>query len=219
MVQASEKEQIEVLKKWWKDNGSSVVTGVLLGLSLLLGGKAWQGYQQRQALSASNTYAQMMALAENGNSNEAQGEQIQALANELISHHSGSTYAALAALMLASREVDRDQLPAAQAQLQWALEHAGSEEIRHTARTRLIRVLIDQKMYEEADRQLAAVTDPGAYAYRYSELKGDLALARGQQSEAAAAYRQALGQLPAQAPNLALLTAKYESVGGSGDAP
>jgi predicted negative regulator of RcsB-dependent stress response len=218
-VHASEKEQVEALKTWWKDNGSSVVTGVLLGLSVLLGGKAWQSYQQRQVLTASNTYAQMMALAAAGDNGEAQTEQAQALANELISNHSGSTYASLAALLLARQAVDHGELPAAQAQLQWALEHAGSAEIRHTAATRLIRLMIDQQLYDDAERQLAAVQDAGAYAYLYSELKGDLAVARGQPSAAVPAYRQALDEIPAEAPNLALLTAKYESVSGDGDTP
>jgi predicted negative regulator of RcsB-dependent stress response len=216
-VHASEKEQVEALKKWWKDNGSSVVTGVLLGLSVLLGGKAWQSYQQRQVLNASNTYAQMLAFAGSPGGEQAMNEQVQTLANRLISDHSGSIYATLAAMLLARHAVEQGELPAAQAQLQWALEHAGSAELAHTARIRLVRVLIDQGLFDEADKQLAAVADAGAYASQYSELRGDLALARGQQAAAAEAYRQALDELPPGAPNSGLLTAKYENVGG-GDA-
>lgn len=217
-VHASEKEQVEALKKWWQDNGSSVVTGVLLGLSVLLGSKAWQSYQERQVLSASNTYAQMMSYAGNADSGGGMNEQVKALANDLISNYSSSAYASLAALLLARQAVEQDELPAAQAQLQWALEHAGSAELRHTARIRLLRVLIDQQLFDDASKQLAAVQDPGAYASLYSELQGDLAVAQGQPGVAAEAYRRALDESPAGASNLALLRAKYESVGGS-DAP
>jgi predicted negative regulator of RcsB-dependent stress response len=188
-----------------------VVTGVLLGLALLLGGKAWFSYQQNQTLSASNIYAQMMAAS----SADAR-EKVQAAANELISNYSRSGYAPLAALLLAEQAVDSGELAAAQAQLQWALEHAKSAEVAHIARMRLIRVVIAQQQYAEADKLLAAVADPGAYAYLYSELKGDLAQAQGQRSAAAAAYKLALEQMPPQAPNQSLLTAKYESVGGAG---
>ncbi len=222
VVHASEKEQVEALRSWWKENGSSLITGVLLGLALLLGFKAWQGYQEKQALSASNTYAQMLAAAGSEQGAQAQSEQVQALANELISNHSGSTYAVLAALMLARQAVDGGELPAAQAQLQWAIEHTDSEQIRQSARVRLIRLLIDQENYTEAEQRLGEIQDAGAYAYQFSELRGDLAVARGDQAAAAAAYRQALDQLPAGAPNQALLTAKLENVGGSansGDAP
>jgi predicted negative regulator of RcsB-dependent stress response len=56
-IHASEKEQVEALKKWWKENGSSLITGLLLGAAILLGGKAWFSYRETQALSASNIYA------------------------------------------------------------------------------------------------------------------------------------------------------------------
>lgn len=208
-IHASEKEQVEALKKWWKDNGSSVVTGVLLGVSVLLGGKAWMSYRQNQALSASNIYAQMM-----GASQAEDAEKAKAAANELISNYSGSAYARLAALMLAREAVENGELPAAEVQLQWALDHAKSAEIEHTARTRLIRVMIGREKYAEADKLLAAVQNPGAYAYLYSELKGDLAIARNRRADAVAAYKQALEEMPADAPNAPLLTAKYESAGG-----
>ncbi len=212
-VHASEKEQVEALTSWWKENGISIVTGVLLGLSGLLGFKAWQGYQGKQALNASNIYAQMR-LAAAPSAGAGKSEQVRELANELISRHSGSAYAVLAALELAHQAAEKGELAAAQAQLQWALEHADSDAVRHTARLRLLQVLLDRKLYDEADQRLAAVQNPGAFAYQYSEFKGDLAVARGDTKAAAAAYRQALEQLPAAAPNRGLLAAKYENVGG-----
>jgi len=211
-IHASEKEQVEALRKWWKDNGSSVVTGVLLGVSVLLGGKAWFSYQQTQALSASNIYAQMMGAARADDV-----EKVKAAANELISNYSRLSYAPLAALELAKQAVAGGELAAAEAQLRWALEHADSDGVRQTARVRLIRVLIDQQKYADADTLLAAAP-AGAYTYVYSELKGDLALAQGQQAQAIAAYRQALEEMPAGTPSKPLLTAKYENVGG-GETP
>ena len=186
-VHASEKEQVEALRKWWKENGSSVITGVLLGLSVLLGGKAWFSYQETQTLSASNVYAQMMAAL-----NQNEDEPVRNFANQLISEYSGSGYAPLAALVLARLAVKQGELPAAQVQLQWALEHADSDGVRQTARARLIRVLIDQQKYADADKLLAAAP-AGAYAYVYSELKGDLALAQGQQAQAPPPGRLAPG--------------------------
>jgi predicted negative regulator of RcsB-dependent stress response len=211
-IHASEKEQLEALKKWWKDNGSSVITGLLLGVSILLGGKAWFSYQETQALSASNIYAQMMA-AENNNDVEMVRKQ----ASELITNYTGSAYAPLASLLLAKLAVHDNELAAAQAQLQWALDHAASPEVKHTARMRLLRVIIEQQQYESAAQLLAAVTDPGAYRYLYSELKGDLAMAQNKPEQAVRAYKQALDQMPAQAPNQAFLTAKYDNVTGAVD--
>lgn len=211
-IHASEKEQVEALRRWWKDNGSSVVTGVLLGLAALLGVKAWFGYQENQSLSASNIYAQMLSASSAG-----EREKVKAGANELISNYSSSGYAPLAALLLASQAVGSGELSAAQVQLQWALDNAKSPQIVNTARTRLIRVMLAEQNYAEAEKLLAAVKDAGTYAYVYSELRGDMAEAQGQASVAAQAYKQALEQMPSQAPDQSLLNAKYESVGGAGD--
>ena len=211
-IHASEKEQLEAIKKWWKDNGSSIITGLLLGVSILLGGKAWFSYQETQALSASNIYAQMMAAA---NNNEA--EMVRKQASELITNHTASAYAPLASLLLAKLAVQENELAAAQAQLQWALDHAASTEVKHTARMRLLRVMIEQQQYESAAQLLSAVTDPGAYRYLYSELEGDLAMAQNKPEQAAGAYKQALDQMPAQAANQAFLAAKYENVSGAAD--
>ena len=48
----TDEEKLELLKKWWKENGGSIITGVVLGLALLFGGKAWFAYQDRQAAPA-----------------------------------------------------------------------------------------------------------------------------------------------------------------------
>ena len=212
-VHASEKEQVEALKNWWKENGSSVITGILLGLSVLLGGKAWFGYQENQKLSASNTYTQMMAVSAVGDN-----EQVKALANVLITDFTSSVYAPLAAMLLAKQAVEAGELSAAEVQLEWALDKAATPELEHTARTRLVRVMIDQAEYAQAEGVLDSVLDPGAYGFVYSELRGDLAIAQGEPEKAAAAYKAALAETPAQGPNVSLLTAKFESVSAAGDA-
>lgn len=213
-VHASEEEQVEALKNWWKENGSSVVTGILLGLSVLLGGKAWFSYQESQQLNASNIYAQMMAVAAAGDN-----EEVTTHANVLIAEFNSSVYAPLAAMLLAKQAVENGELSAAQAQLEWALDKAATPEIEHTARTRLVRVMIDQAQYAQAEVILDAVPDPGAYQFVYSELRGDLAVAQGEPEKAAAAYREALAQTGGeiQGQNTTLLSAKLESVSTKGE--
>jgi predicted negative regulator of RcsB-dependent stress response len=212
-VHASEKEQVEALRKWWKENGSSIITGVLLGLSVLLGGKAWFSYQENQMLSASNTYAQMMAASVVGDS-----DQVKAQASVLIAGFTSSVYAPLAAMLLAKQAVESGELPAAQVQLEWALDMAATPAVEHTARTRLVRVMIDQAEYAQTEVILDSVQAPGVYQSVYSELRGDLAVAQGELEKAATAYKAALAETPGQTPNVSLLTAKYESVSAAGDA-
>ena len=213
-VNTSEKEQIENLKKWWKDNGSSLITGVLLGLTLLFGGKAWMNWKDTQAQNASNVYTQMQSALNQNNIELARSQ-----ANELISNHTSSGYAPLAALMLAKLEVQEGKLAAAQGQLKWALEHARTPQLTHISRTRLVRTLIDEKAYDQAETQLSQVADAGEYAAVYTELKGDLAFARGDTKGAAEAYREALAALPPEAPNVTYLRVKYENIAGADSVP
>ncbi len=209
-VNASEKEQIENLKKWWKENGSSLITGVLLGLSLLFGAKTWMNWKESQAQNASNVYAQMESALKRNDIATVRGQ-----ANELISNYTGSGYAPLAALTLGKLAMQDEELAAAQGQLEWALDHAKTSQVGNIARTRLIRVLIDEHLYEQAAAQLASATDVGEYRHIYGELQGDLAFAQGKMEQAADAYREALAGLPPQAPNAAYLRVKYENVAGA----
>jgi len=212
-MSAEEKEQIEALQKWWKENGSSIITGLLLGVAILLGGKAWFGYQETQTLNASNVYATMMIASQ-----ASKQEQVRAQANKLISDYTDTTYAPLASLLLAKYAVQDGELAAAQAQLQWALDHTDLPEIRHEARMRLLHVMIAQQQYAPAAQLLSSVTDTGPYDFLYAELEGDLAVAEGEPEKAASAYKKALDSIPPQAPNRAYLVAKYEDIRDAGTA-
>ena len=41
----SEKEQIEEMKAWWKENGSYVIAGLILGVGGIWGFNAWRSSQ------------------------------------------------------------------------------------------------------------------------------------------------------------------------------
>lgn len=206
----SEKEQVEQLKKWWKENGSSLITGALLGLSLLFGGKTWMDWKDTQAQNASNIYVQMQSALKQ---NDAEATRNQA--GELISNYPESAYASLAALVLAKLAVQEGEPAVAQAQLEWALENAKTAQIANIARSRLVRVLIDGKEYARAEALLSEPVDAGEYQYVYTELQGDLAFAQGELEGAASAYREALAMMPEQAPNAAYLKVKYENIAGT----
>ena len=66
--------------------------------------------------------------------------------------------------------------------------------MRDLARLRLAAVLLEEKAYEEAQKQLSR--DPGEpFVPRYAELKGDILAAQGKPEEARAAYQKALAKL------------------------
>ena len=201
----TDEEKLELLKKWWKENGGSIITGVVLGLALLFGGKAWFAYQDRQAATASNIYAVMMVALDNGNA-----AVVTQRAGILMTDFSSTPYASLAGLALAKLKLDEGELVAAHAQLRWVLDNTGSEVLREIARLRLIRVLIAEQDLEGAEALIAQANKAGAFEALYAEIDGDIYTVRGDFINASKAYEQALAAMAGDSPGRKQLQLKYE---------
>jgi len=180
-----EQEQIDSIKTWWKMYGN-LVTGIVVAGSLaVIGWQGWNWHQRSQSAQASAIYA---ALEQAVAVRDAQ--KVKAAAGELAEKFGGTSYAALGALVAARQSFDAGDLKTAKAQLTWAAEH-GKDEIRDLARLRLAAVLLDEKAYDDALKQLEAAHAP-AFAARFLELKGDVLAASGKKPEARTAYKAAL---------------------------
>lgn len=202
-VYKTDEEQAEALKRWLRDNGVSLVSGIMLGLAVLFGVKSWSEYGVRTHEAASNTYLQFQAASAKGLDEAVKQYDV------LIKDHAGTEYAVLASLHMAKLRVGTGDAKAARAHLQWALEHAKSDGLKHTARLRLARVLLADGEVDAADKLIAGGTDPG-YTALYEELRGDIAAARGKFDVAHAAYERALAAMPADVPGRALIEAKRD---------
>src|SRR4029078_8176488 len=97
----------------------------------------------------------------------------------------------MSALAQARFYFDRKDLKNAKAQLQWAVEHAGSGELRDVARLRLPGLLLHEKEYDQGVQLRAAKHSPALEA-QYAALRGDAFVAKNRPDEAKAAYRTAL---------------------------
>jgi predicted negative regulator of RcsB-dependent stress response len=205
-VYKTEDEQVEQIKKWLKENGASLATGVLLGLAVLFGGKAWIEYKGRQSEQASNIYTQLTVslAAENK-------EAAVAAESAITGDFSSSPYAVLGQLAMARHKLDSGEPDAARAHLQWALDHASMPQLAHIARLRLARLLLAQGKSEEA-RALLNVTEEGTFAAAYDEIRGDLYLQDGDGAAAVAAYEKALAGLSPDAPTRSLIEIKRDNV-------
>jgi predicted negative regulator of RcsB-dependent stress response len=183
----TEEEQLEALKRWWSENGRSIVITVVLTLSAVLGWQAWQGRQQQVAEGAALLYEQMLARM-----STAQGEQnstgVEQLARQLKEDYGSGVYARFAALHLARLAVERGDLQAAAEELRWVIERAeAASELAAVARLRLARVLAAQGETESALQILAERTVSG-FAGAYAAARGDILLAAGRRDEAREAY-------------------------------
>ena len=180
-----EQEQIDTIKTWWKMYGN-LVTGVIVAASLaVIGWQGWNWYQRSQSAQAAAIYGVLeQAVA------ARDAQKVKSAAGELAEKFGSTSYAALGALVAARQSFDAGDLKTAKAQLTWAADN-GKDEIRDLARLRLAAVLLDEKAYDDALKQLEAAHAP-AFAARFLELRGDILAAAGKKPEARIAYKAAL---------------------------
>lgn len=205
MADYSDHEQAEKLAAWWKQYGPSAIAGVAIGLGLLFGYRYWTQYQEQHRVDASALYEQMLAVRAQKPA-DAVG-----IANRLMGDYSATPYAGMAALTLARQQYEAGDRAAARAALSWAVANAKGAAM-HAARLRLARLQWEAGELDAAQASIE-VKNMGGFEAEYYELRGDLALARGQRTEARDAYREAVRRTPADSNYLRLLTMKLDDLG------
>ncbi|HQR52223.1 MAG TPA: tetratricopeptide repeat protein [Burkholderiales bacterium] len=202
-----EQEKLDALKGWWSDNGRTVILAVVACVAVVLAVQGWRYHERTQALEAAALYGQLLEAVQAKDVKKAND-----VAAELFKAHGKSGYAAMGALGAARASVDAGNLAAAKANLTWAAEHAPDAATRDIARVRLAAVLLDEKRYEEALRELDA-KHADATAPLFAELKGDVLAAQGKVAEARAAYQTVLIKLPLGSSGRDLVELKLDGLG------
>ncbi len=201
-----EQEQLAALKAWWKENGGAIFLGATLVLAAIAAWNGWMWYQRSQSAQAAVLYDKLQKAAR-ANDLKATRE----TAGAILENFPRSAYAPLAALVSAKVQFQAGDLKTARAQLQWAIEHAGSDEIRSIATLRLASVLLDDNEPDAALKILEAKPQPGFEAL-YASQRGDILATQKKRSEARAAYKAALEKAEAGALRDALRL-KLEALG------
>jgi len=183
---AGDEEQVEALKKWWSENGKSVLTGLGVGLAAVVGWSSWQSWHRTQVELASVRYEQLVNDATAGR-HEQTLSQAEALAEEFPD----SAYASFASLIAARAAVQTNDPGKAKEHLQWVVEHASFPELVPIARLRLARLMIEAREYDGALAELGRI-DSTPFHDRVKELQGDIHHARGDRTAARESYETVL---------------------------
>ena len=202
----SEKEQIAQIRQWWGENGMYIIAGLVVGIAGLVGWNQWQQYRETRAGEGSEAYTAMSEALENATAATALE-----VGARLISEYQDTPYADLAGFALAKYHVGQSEAELAAGYLSGVLENTRDEEIRHIARLRLARLQMEQAEYATA-LQTLAIPDPGRFAARYHELRGDAHFGLVDQATARDEYRQALGLFEQGVVNTQLLQMKLDSL-------
>jgi len=201
-----EQEQLDELKAWWKTYGKMISNAVL---ALLVGYAAYQGwkyYQTKQAVEASSEYQALQVT------DEKDLKAIQAKSAVIIDKYSATPYAGRAALFAAKANYQANDTKSAKAQLEWAIKNAKETSVSAIASLQLANILAEEKDYQAALKLLEAPHDAG-FDGLFSDLKGDVLVGLGKNTEAKAAYEHALTKLDAQGKYHTLTQQKLEALG------
>ncbi len=186
MSYLTDEEKAEAIKKWWKENGSAIVGGLILGIAGLFGWNWWSDRQEAQSVAASELY--MVALS------HVEAEQYThaaAVVGELSERGRSTPYAAMGWALLADiaeRQEDTERAITALEEARALAHDAGYAQI---LTLRLARHRIAAGQFDQAERLLDAVPAE-AFAGLRAELRGDIARAQGQPERAREQYEAAL---------------------------
>jgi predicted negative regulator of RcsB-dependent stress response len=204
-LQLSEDEQSERLKAWWKENGTSVIAGAVLGIAVIGGVNYWRIYKAEQAEAAAALYQQVV---------QERGEPALAAGRTLIDDYSGTPYAGKAALFLAKYAFENGDADQAAEHLEWARTEAGDPSDRKVAQLRLARVALSRGDPDRAEAVLSGM-QAGGYESELRELLGDIAMARNDPATARVEYEAALDALPEQSGFADMLNRKLDAAIGA----
>jgi predicted negative regulator of RcsB-dependent stress response len=180
----TEEQQVEAIKRFWKENGVALVIGAFLGLGGLLGWRYYNDSQIAAKEEASFAYEKASKELIKGESGFSQ-------AKTFIDSHGDTGYAILMALEMAQQAIERKDLSEAAKQLEFVANNAKLSAVQSVAQLRLARIQVEQGELELALASADKVSDP-AFNGQSQEIKGDVYQAQELFDKARAAYSAAL---------------------------
>jgi predicted negative regulator of RcsB-dependent stress response len=207
-----EQEQLDELKSWWKEHGNTVLLGVAMAALVIAGIQGWRYYQRGQAVAAATLYEQL-ELADHAGDHK----KVRDIAGQITSVYPSTSFATYAALSAARASVDAGDLAGAKSQLLWVIGNGKEDEVRDIARLRLAGVLLDEKNYAEALKQLEA-NPVESMSGLYADMKGDILSAQGKRAEARSAYQVALDRSEAGSQYRPVIQIKLDALGDAKEA-
>jgi predicted negative regulator of RcsB-dependent stress response len=130
----------------------------------------------------------------------------------------GTAYAEQGGLLAAKLQLDKGQADAASQALTWVAEHAKEDAYRTLARIRLAGVLMDQKRYDDALKQLSQAGS-GPFDALVADRRGDVLLAQGKAADARTAYQAAWKAMEPTLEYRRLVEAKLIALGAPPQPP
>ena len=205
----AEQEQLEQLRAFWKRYGNLITWLLIAVLTGVAGWNGWNWYQRDQAIKASGMFEELDRAATSG-----EPQRVEAVFRDLKTRYPKVAYTQQAGLMAAKVHFDKGNLGEAIAALTWVSENAREPEYKILARLRLAGILVEQKKFEEALKELdkAASGASPEFLTLVDDRRGDALMAQGKKPEAIEAYRKAWDSMNTEVEYRRLIEAKLTAL-------
>jgi len=207
-MEYDEHEQSERVRGWLRQNGSSLITGIAMGLALVFGWQWWQGRGAQHKEEASGQYETLSQALEAKDAAKAK-----VLSAQLGDKFADTGYATLASLRQVAFLHESGKDAEALALLRATRAKTTDVGLVEVIDIRIARLLLFTGKSDEAAKELAKLSSP-RFPQVVDELRGDIAIARGQRDEARKNYERALGALDQASPTRPMLELKLIDAGG-----
>ncbi|MHA6203389.1 YfgM family protein [Dyella soli] len=187
-------EQSERVQQWLRQNGLSIVVGIVIGLVGIFGWQQWNKHKADHLTGAADLYQQVQMAAAGGKADSAN-----ALTEQLLKDYTDTPYAMFAASDRAQRQVQAKELDKAIESLNWAEAHASDARLKALVEMRIAQVLLAQGKAADALVALDRMP-PKSYEGVAQELRGDVLVKLGRPDDARKAYEAAKAALGENAP-------------------
>lgn len=204
-----EQEQIDQLKKFWTQYGNLITWTLIIVLGAGAGWVQWNNYKAGQAAKAGAMFDELDKAVQAGDVQRAA-----TVFATLKERYPGTAFAEQAGMALAKVQFDKGQFDNARATLAWVIDNAPEDEYKTLARLRLAGVLLDQKKFDEALKQLDGTTGKD-FEPLVNDRRGDILMAQGKKDEAKAAYQKAWKDMDSKVEYRRLVEAKLTALGAA----
>ncbi|HWH83775.1 MAG TPA: tetratricopeptide repeat protein [Burkholderiaceae bacterium] len=204
-----EQEQLDQLKAFWKRYGNLLSWLLIAVLGAYAAWNGWNWYQREQAEKSGAMFDQLDRAAQAGDA-----EQAARVFADMKERYPRTAFTEQGGLLAAKAQLDKGQADAALASLAWVGANATEAEYQTIARLRAAGILLDQKKYDDALKQLDGAAAP-EFAALASDRRGDILLAQGKKDDAKAAFTKAWQALDANVGYRRIVEAKLTALGAA----
>ena len=204
-----DQEQLDQLKHFWAQYGNLITWVLILVLGTFAAFNGWQWWQRDQATKASAMYDELERAAQ-----ARDAAKTLRVFGDLKERYGRTAFAEQGGLLAAKVAFEQGKTDDARASLAWVADNATQLEYRSIARLRLAALLLEQKQYDEALKQLGAASAKN-FESLVADRRGDVLLAQGKKDEAKAAYAQAYATMDPAVEYRRLIEAKLTALGAA----